>query len=478
MVSLLLFYFLSELFKEKTILIHTFTYKNDYFVTDTESGAVHALDKLSFDVLSCMEKGTDPQTTLRAAYTDTQIEEVLQDAAELKKEGLLFCEPAYDTAKPVFNAPVIKSLCLHVAHDCNLRCAYCFGDKGAFFGEKALMSLETAKKALEFLMEKSGSRKNLEVDFFGGEPLLNFNVVKDTVTYGRELEKRYKKIIRFTMTTNAYHVTPQMEAFINAEMKNLVISIDGRKETHDAMRKTAGGKGSYDSVVKNAIELVKRRNGQEHYIRGTFTANNLDFAKDVEAIYDLGFDEISLEPVVTGEDMALKKEHLGTLIKEYEKLAEYYEQKKASEGKPFHFFHFNINLSSGPCLNKRLRGCGAGSEYAAIAPNGELYPCHQFVGKEEFCMGSLDEGIKDYSIGEKFMASHVWNKEKCSACWAKYYCSGGCAANAYNQNHDMSKPHDLSCELEKKRIELAIALAVRGKEGTDEAEDNGQNAGF
>lgn len=458
-------------------MIHTFTYKGDYFVTDTESGAVHALNKLSFDVLSCMEKGLDPAGALKATYTNTQIEEVLAEIAELKDGGLLFCEPVYDIKMPVFNAPVIKSLCLHVAHDCNLRCAYCFGDQGAFFGEKMLMGLETAKKALEFLMEKSGSRKNLEVDFFGGEPLLNFNVVKDAVAYGRELEKQYGKKIRFTMTTNAYHVTPEMEAFINAEMKNLVISIDGRKEIHDAMRKTAGGRGSYDTVVKNAKELVKNRGGQEYYIRGTFTVNNLDFSKDAEALYDLGFDEISLEPVVTGEKMALTKEHLDTLLKEYEKLAEYYERKK-EEGKPFHFFHFNINLASGPCLNKRLRGCGAGSEYAAIAPNGEIYPCHQFVGKKEFCMGSLEEGIKDDSIGEKFMESHVWNKEKCRACWAKYYCSGGCAANAYHQNHDMNKPHALSCELEKKRIELAIALAVRGKEGTNEAEGNGQNAGL
>lgn len=441
-------------------MIHTFTYQNDYFVLDTESGAIHTLDKPAYDVLRCMEEGTDPLAALSGKYETAEISEIMEEAEQLKNEGLLFCEDLYDHSKPVFNDPVIKSLCLHIAHDCNLRCAYCFGEQGSFFGEKALMSLDTAKKSLDFLMKMSGKRKHLEVDFFGGEPLINFDVVKQAVVYGRELEKQYGKEIRFTLTTNAYHVTPEMAGFINREMKNLVISIDGRKETHDALRKTADGKGSFDKTLTNAKMLIEGRGDQEYYIRGTFTSRNLDFAEDALALADYGFEEISLEPVVTGGDMAIREEHLPQILCEYEKLADLYEQRRRGN-RPFHFFHFTVDLSSGPCLNKRLRGCGAGSEYAAIAPNGDIYPCHQFVGKKDFLMGHIDTGVLDEQIREKFLGCHVWNKKTCRQCWAKYYCSGGCAANAYNMKKDMMQPHEIGCIMEKRRIELAIALGLR-----------------
>lgn len=440
-------------------MIHTFAYQDKYFVLDTESGAIHSLDTLSFAVLNCLEAGHDPLMDLHPQYGEADIKEVLEEIEALKGEGLLYSGCPYGEVEPGFNAPVIKSLCLHIAHDCNLRCAYCFGEQGAFFGEKALMTPEVAKAALDFLMEKSRGRKQLEVDFFGGEPLLCFETVKEAVRYGRELEKKTGKVIRFTMTTNAYHVTPEMADFINAEMKNLVVSIDGRREVHDAMRKTAGGKGSYDTVLKNAKMLIEKRGGKEYYIRGTYTRNNLDFTKDVEAIADAGFDEISLEPVVTGGEMAITAEDVPVLLQEYEKLADIYEKRK-EEGRPFHFFHFTVDLTSGPCLNKRLRGCGAGTEYAAVAPNGDLYPCHQFVGKPEFKLGNVREGLLDGDIQKAFQECHVFNKKKCAECWAKYYCSGGCAANAYNMNNDMMQPYEIGCELEKKRIELAIALNV------------------
>jgi uncharacterized protein len=309
-------------------------------------------------------------------------------------------------------------------------------------------------------MRSSGSRKHLEVDFFGGEPLINFDVVRQAVAYGRELEKQYGKEIRFTMTTNAYHVTPEMADFINGEMKNLVISIDGRKETHDALRKTADGRGSFDKTLANARMLIGGRGGKEYYIRGTFTNRNLDFANDALALVDDGFQEISLEPVVTGGEMAIKSEHLPRVLQEYEKLANLYEQRR-EEGRPFHFFHFTIDLTSGPCLNKRLRGCGAGSEYAAIAPNGDMYPCHQFVGKKEFHMGNIYKDGLDGQIRQRFLSCHIWNKKACRECWAKYYCSGGCAANAYNMEKDMMQPHEIGCIMEKRRIELAIALGIR-----------------
>ena len=329
-------------------------------------------------------------------------------------------------------------------------------------GKRALMSEEVARAALDFLMEQSGGRKHLEVDFFGGEPLINFGVVKEAVRYGRELEKKYGKIIRFTMTTNAYHVTDEMVEFINREMKNLVISIDGRKEIHDAERKNAAGKGSYETVLKNAKRLIAARGDKEYYIRGTYTARNLDFSEDVLSIADNGFDEISLEPVVAEGELALREEHLDQIGREYDKLGKILLERRR-EGRPFHFFHFMVDFSSGPCLNKRLRGCGAGTEYAAITPEGDIYPCHQFVGIEPFKMGNVLSGQFDKAVGEPFLGCHVYAKPECDACFAKYFCSGGCAANAYKTNGNIMKPHKISCEIQRRRLDTAMGLYIAKK---------------
>ncbi len=431
-------------------MIHAFKMGDVYAVLDVNSGSVHAVDEIVYDILTEQAKGK---------FTDEEIWEACTEIEELKQEGLLDSPAALEDYRPEFNKPVIKAMCLHVAHDCNLRCKYCFANTGDYEGSRELMPLETAKQALLFLVRNSGNRRNLEVDFFGGEPLLNFSVVRGAVDYGRELEKEYNKNIRFTMTTNAYHVTDEMADFINTEMKNLVISLDGRREVHDAMRPNAGGEGSYDKVLKNAGKLIGGRNGQEYYIRGTYTNRNTDFSNDVMAIADAGFDQISVEPVVDAGALSIGEGDLPRIFGEYEKLAGLYlERKKA--GNPFHFFHFMIDLESGPCLNKRLRGCGAGSEYLAVTPNGDMYPCHQFAGVSEFYMGNVFENAKNGEIGRKFAECHVFSKEKCAGCWAKYYCSGGCFADAYFTNKDIAKPNGLSCEIEKKRVETAIALKI------------------
>ena len=425
------------------------SFDNTYAVLDVESGSIHAVDKIVYDYLNGDTNG----------YSLDEIREVENEILSLKSEGLLDSECLYD-GSPVFNKPVIKAMCLHAAHDCNLRCKYCFANGGEYPGKRSLMSTEIAFSAIDFLMANSGTRHNLEVDFFGGEPLLNFEMVKNTVKYGREIEKKFNKNIRFTMTTNAYNVTDEMAAFINKEMKNLVISIDGRKEIHDYMRPDAGGHPTYEIIVKNAKKLLKNRNGKEYYIRGTYTAKNLDFTNDVMAIAELGFDSISIEPVVSATEIGLKEEHLPLLKKEYEILAREFE-KRQKAGKGFTFFHFMVDLTSGPCLNKRLRGCGAGIEYVAVTPNGDIYPCHQFADQPDFLLGNVKSGINRPDIVKRFSDNHVFSKPECSSCWAKYYCSGGCAANAFFENGDISKPHKISCELEKKRLETAILLEVR-----------------
>lgn len=436
-------------------MIHTFKLGDIYAVLDVHSGSVHQVDEIVYDILNDQAAGK---------YGDEEIREAWAEIEELKQQGLLDSPAAVEDYHPEFNRPVVKSMCLHVAHDCNLRCKYCFANTGDYEGSRELMPLETAKRALLFLAKNSGNRRNLEVDFFGGEPLLNFNVVRGAVEYGRELEKQYDKNIRFTITTNAYHVTDEMADFINAEMKNLVISIDGRREVHDVMRPNAAGAGSYDKVLKNARKLIGGRGGKEYYIRGTYTNRNTDFSRDVMAIADAGFDQISVEPVVDGGELAIGEADLPQIFGEYEKLAELYLERKKL-GKPFHFFHFMIDLESGPCLNKRLRGCGAGSEYIAVTPNGDMYPCHQFAGVDAFYMGNVFENTKNEDIGGKFTECHVFSKEKCAGCWAKYYCSGGCFADAYFTNNDIAKPNHLSCEIEKKRVETAIVLKILAAEG-------------
>ena len=452
-------------------MIHAGHFEDTCFILDVESGSLHHVDELVYDIAHLMETGmvdgAEITSALSGKYPPTDIAEALEEIAELREDGLFDCPCLVEPSAPVFNKPVIKSLCLHIAHDCNLRCSYCFASEGTYMGERSLMSEEVGKAALDFLIAQSKGRKHLEVDFFGGEPLINFGVVKAITAYGRELEKRHNKVIRFTMTTNAYHVTDEMVDFINREMKNLVISIDGRREIHDAERKNAAGQGSYDKVIANAKRLIASRGDQEYYIRGTYTARNLDFANDVLAIADQGFREISLEPVVTDGPLAIQESDLPAIDREYRRLGRMLEARRA-EGRPFHFFHFMVDFSSGPCLNKRLRGCGAGMEYAAITPKGDIYPCHQFVGKEGFKMGNVLEGTFDPSVGDPFRDCHVFKKPECQACYAKYFCSGGCAANAYNTSGDIMKPHAVSCMIQRARLDTAIGLYIRRQESRAE----------
>lgn len=438
-------------------MVHLIEFNGKYAALDVESGAVHAMDRDAMRVLTFMNAGKSDEQII--ADLGESVREVLEEIHELIDAGLLYSAPKEDPADLHFNEPVVKALCLLIAQDCNLRCDYCFAHAGEYDGSRGLMPLETAKAALDFLISHSGNRRNLEVDFFGGEPLLNFDVIRETVAYGRELEKKHDKVFRFTLTTNAYQVTDEMIDFINREMKNIVISIDGRREVHDARRKNAGGEPTWERVVENAKRIVAGRDGREYYIRGTYTAENLDFANDVLAIVDEGFDQVSVEPVVSGSsDLAIRMEHVPFLKHEYDVLARE-SMKREENGEPFNFFHFMIDLDAGPCLNRRLKGCGAGSEYLAVTADGTLYPCHQFAGNDNFRMGNvLDGGEPDAQIRSQFESTHVYSKEKCAQCWAKYYCSGGCAANAYAANGDIRKPYEVGCETERRRIETAIAM--------------------
>jgi uncharacterized protein len=435
-------------------LVHTFKYKDEYFAVDVESGSVHILDKEGYGAVAYLCGAEQRGEDIRAAAKGKG--EIYDEIMQLVDEGLLFSQPDKDTTRA---RNVIKAACLHLAHDCNLRCDYCFAKGGAFAGKRELMSAGTAKAAIDFIARISGSRRNLEIDFFGGEPLLNFDVLKQTVEYARSVEKDMGKRFRFTVTTNAYHLTDEMKDYIDEHMDNIVVSIDGRPHVHDAVRKTAGGGGSYERVAENAKEMLLRRKG-EYYVRGTFTADNLDFSNDVLHIADMGFKGVSIEPVVTTGERGLKPEHLDTIFKEYDALAEEYEARRR-EGEGFTFFHFMVDLDAGPCLQKRIRGCGAGTEYIAVAPSGDIYPCHQFVGKPEYRMGSVYGESLDRALAEKFNDCNIFNIESCGGCWAKYYCSGGCAAANLNINGDIMKPYELGCEMQKKRLEIAIALAAR-----------------
>lgn len=434
-------------------MLHCFTFKDRYMVLDVNSSAVHIVDKPAYDVINAVISGASPY---ELPYKKEDIDEILAELDELKKEGAL---DSPELIPPKGSAPTIKSMCLHIAHDCNLRCRYCFAGTGEFHGERMMMSEEVGKKALEFLMEHSGSRHDLEVDLFGGEPLINMPVVRAVVAYGRELEKKYNKHINFTCTTNCVALTPDIMDFLNAEMHNIVISIDGRREIHDALRPTVAGGGSYDIILPKAQELIRRRGDREYYARGTFTNRNLDFTEDVRALYDAGFEQISVEPVVLPDDSpyALTAEHLGRICEEYDRLSDMVlEYRKA--GHWFNFFHFMVDLENGPCLKKRVSGCGAGVEYAAVTPDGDIYPCHQFVGEKDFKMGSVLTGEFDYEKQKQFLECNILTKEECASCWAKYFCSGGCAANSYKYNGDIMKPYRLTCALEKKRTECALGI--------------------
>ena len=441
--------------------IHKFYLNNRYIVLDIASGSVHVVEKIVYEMIDDYEKLSKDEVIDKYSklYNEEDAKEAYEEIEYLAKEDLLFSEDEHFKL-PRFNPQnVVKALCLHVAHDCNLRCKYCFASQGDFKGDRSLMTFETGKKALDFLLQNSGNRRNLEVDFFGGEPLMNFDLVKKLVAYGREEEKKYDKHFRFTITTNGVLLNDEIEEFINENMDNVVLSIDGRKEINDEMRPTTNGKGSYDIIVPKFKELIDKRGDKDYFIRGTFTNENLDFSEDLKDFSSHGFKKTSIEPVVTDErePYAIREEHLDKILNEYEKMSKDYIEIRKKD-KDFSFFHFIIDLSQGPCIVKRTVGCGAGSEYVAITPQGEIYPCHQFVGEEDFLLGNVDEGIKNTDLRDTFKNSNVYTNEDCPTCWARYYCSGGCHANAYYSNNDLSKPYKVGCEMEKKRIECAISV--------------------
>lgn len=441
-------------------MIHKFYLNDKYIVMDIHSGSVHVIDKLIYDLLDYYQSKSlkEIKKIFQDKYKEDTIEEGHNEIAYLEKEGLLFTSPVEQNFK--YNEDnIIKALCLHVAHDCNLKCKYCFASQGNFKGENSLMDLDTGKKALAFLARNSGNRRNLEVDFFGGEPLMNFELVKELVEYGRKIEKEYSKNFRFTITTNGLLLDDDKMAFINEHMDNVVLSLDGRKEVNDNMRKTINDGSSYDVIVPKFKEMVQKRGDKDYYIRGTFTSENLDFAKDIKHFYEEGFKKVSVEPVVTDEtmDYALREEHLDQVLGEYEAFSKEYIKIKKTDP-DFHFFHFMIDLTQGPCIIKRSVGCGAGSEYIAVTPEGEIYPCHQFVGETEFLLGDLEKGITNTNMRDKFKNSNIFTKEECNECWARYYCSGGCHANNHYGNMDLMKPYGIACEMEKKRIECAISV--------------------
>ncbi len=438
-------------------MVHVFKYKEYNYIYDNGSGSLHECDDKTYDYLAHMLGQSVDISYLTAAET----KEIEGDIAVLKEQGLLFKEET--EARPAKSSEV-KALCIHICHDCNLRCRYCFADEGAYHSEREFMSEETAKRAIDFLIENSGNRKVLEVDFFGGEPLMCLDTIKNVVYYAKEKAAAKGKKFLFTTTTNALLLNDEATKFFNEEMENVVLSLDGRKEVHDAIRKTVNGKGSYDLVVGNIKKFVEMRGDKHYYVRGTFTAKNLDFSKDVLFLADNGFDSISLEPVVTDiEDLAIKPEHLPQILQEYENLCDKY-LEKYEKGEGFNFFHFNVDLEGGPCLSKRVSACGAGNEYFSVAPNGDLYPCHQFVGDEKFKMGNVYEGKLNADIRNTFASNCLFTREKCDKCFAKFICSGGCSANNYHFEGDMNLPYEVTCAMMKKRIECGMHVLARKKD--------------
>ena len=452
-------------------------YKNNGYdiVLDVNSGAIHVVDDVTYDVIALYEGHTREEivNSLRERYPETEVEEALDEVQMLVDNEELFTKDTYENYIMDFKKrpTVVKALCLHIAHDCNLACQYCFAEEGEYHGRRALMSFEVGKKALDFLIANSGNRRNLEVDFFGGEPLMNWQVVKDLVAYGREQEKLHDKKFRFTLTTNGVLLNDEVMEFCNREMGNVVLSIDGRKEVHDKMRPFRKGAGSYDLIVPKFQQFAESRHQDKYYVRGTFTHYNLDFSEDVLHLADLGFKQISVEPVVAEpkEPYAIREEDLPKLFEEYDKLAVEMIRRHKS-GEDFNFFHFMIDLEGGPCVAKRLSGCGSGTEYLAVTPWGDFYPCHQFVGNEKFLLGNVDEGILNTDIRDEFKCCNVYAKEKCRKCFARFYCSGGCAGNAYNFSGDICGAYDIGCELQKKRIECAIMIKAAEEEQKNEEE--------
>lgn len=445
-------------------MIHQYKNNGYNMVLDVNSGSVHVVDDVTYEVLPLLDQGKQEEEirqALKDRFPEQDIHDAVLECRELEEAGMLFTDDVYENAIELFaeRPTVVKALCLHIAHDCNLACRYCFAEEGEYHGRRALMSFEVGKKALDFLIANSGARKNLEVDFFGGEPLMNWQVVKDLVAYGREQEKLHNKNFRFTLTTNGVLLDDEVMEFCNREMGNVVLSIDGRKEVHDFMRPFRKGAGSYDLIVPKFRKFAESRNQDKYYVRGTFTHYNLDFAADVLHLADLGFKQISVEPVVAPptEDYAIREEDLPVIFEQYDILAREMIRRQ-KEGRGFNFFHFMIDLTGGPCVYKRLSGCGSGTEYLAVTPWGDFYPCHQFVGNEEFLLGNVDDGIVRTDLTGEFKKCNVYSKKECSDCFARFYCSGGCAANSYNFTGKINDVYEIGCKMQQKRIECALMI--------------------
>ena len=453
-------------------MIHSYKLGGLNIVLDICSGSVHVVDEVAYDIIGLYETETKENiiAQMLSKYADRddvtkeELELCFEDIEELKAQGKLFSE---DTFEPMAgdlkkkSAGIIKALCMHIAHTCNLNCAYCFASQGKYHGDRAMMSFEVGKQAFDFLIANSGTRRNLEVDFFGGEPLMNFDVVKELVAYARSIEKDHGKNFRFTLTTNGVLIDDDVIDFANKEMSNVVLSLDGRKEVHDRFRVDYNGKGSWEKIVPKFQKLVDAREGKNYYMRGTFTHHNPDFLEDIKEMLSLGFKELSMEPVVCAADdpSALTDEDIAVVMKQYEDLAELM-LKKHKEGDGFTFYHYMIDLKGGPCIYKRISGCGSGTEYMAVTPWGDLYPCHQFVGEEKYKLGDVWNGITNTEIQDEFAQCNVYTREECRKCWARLYCSGGCAANAYHATGSVKGIYKTGCELFKKRMECAIMLEV------------------
>ena len=445
-------------------LIHKFKQGGKCFVLDVNTGAVHIVDELVYDLVddNRLRSKEELVADFGAKYGADVVEEAYEELQELVAEGIPYTEDQYEDIahSSMDDRDYIKAVCLNIIHACNLRCKYCFADEGEYNGHKGKMSLETAKKAIDYVVKRSGPRKNIEIDLFGGEPTMMMDTIKEIIAYARENEAKWNKRIRFTMTTNATLLTDEMMDYMDKELENIILSIDGRKEVNDKVRIRFDGKGSYDQILPNIKKMVaKRDKTKAHTVRGTFTRENLDFYEDVKMMVDEGFREISIEPVVLedGHPLALRKEDLPKIFESYDQLYDELVQKKA-EGKYFNLYHYKVDFNGGPCVYKRISGCGAGFEYVAITPQGEVYPCHQFVGKEEYKLGSIYDDSYNADLGMSFKKAHIYNKPKCRNCWARFYCSGGCQANNIAFNNDINNPYDIGCQMQKKRIECAIAL--------------------
>ena len=456
-------------------MVHQYKLNGYNIVLDTASGSVHTVDEVAYDIIAMYKSASREEivSTILERYahlpdvTEAEVLECLSDIAALESAGKLFSDDPYEGLAERYknNSHVVKALCLHVAHTCNLNCSYCFASQGKYQGDRALMSFEVGKQAFDFLIANSGTRRNLEVDFFGGEPLMNFDVVKRLVAYAREIEGKYNKNFRFTLTTNGMLIDDDVIDFANREMSNVVLSLDGRREVHDRFRRDYMGRGSYDTVVPKFKELVERRGGKNYYMRGTFTHGNVDFTNDVFHMADLGFTELSMEPVVCppGDPYALTDEDLPKLMEQYELLAkEMIRRKRAGNG--FTFYHYMLDLKNGPCIYKRITGCGSGTEYMAVTPWGELFPCHQFVGDSKYSLGNVWDGVKNTAVQDEFRSCNAYARAECKDCWARMYCSGGCAANAYHATGSISGVYAYGCELFKKRIACAVMSGVAESE--------------